>query len=259
MELMEHKQKGECALLTRKHSHTLGLTRYRCIKSWAQGKRKTQQTVAWAWQKAKARMINRKNYHHKQKPALLKRGHPFYVLQIKCLGLWSGDDRRWNDKVGPWDIPSQREACSWRCGDTAAVQRESGDMWVAITLLHRRLPPHPHQHTHTHTRKPALIRARRREPLSLFRHPSVQQYLWRLAHLWHPPCSWSFTFKHLRGSLCCRCKNKPKKKKKVGRTTKKVSSRTRARGSVCQTQAFTVFRLFCRGTTLTSSSLFCII
>lgn len=124
--------------------------------------------------------------------------------------------RRWNDKVGPWDIPSQREACSWRCGDTAAVQRESRDMWVAITLLHRRLPP-PHP---THTHSLALIRAQRREPLSLFRHPSVQQYLWKLAHLWHPPCSWSFTFMHLRGSLCCRCKKRKRKEKLVGQLKK---------------------------------------
>lgn len=54
------------------------------------------------------------------------------------LGVWSRDDERWNDKVGPWDISSQREACSWRCSDTAGFQRESGDVREAITALWRR-------------------------------------------------------------------------------------------------------------------------
>lgn len=60
------------------------------------------------------------------------------------LGLWCCDDEWWNDKVGPWDILSQREACSWRCGDTAVGQRERGDMCAAITVLQRRLPPPYH-------------------------------------------------------------------------------------------------------------------
>lgn len=128
--------------------------------------------------------------HYHREAALIK------CLLIKCapppphvrdtwLGVWSRDDEWWNDKVGPWDISSQREACSWRCRDTAAFQRESGDVREAITAPRRRSARRYQS-------------GERREPLSLLRHLSAQQYLRGLTHLWHPLShSSSFSSRHL--------------------------------------------------------------
>lgn len=198
-------------------------------------------------------------YHHKQKPALLKRGHPFYVLQIKCLGLWSSDDRRWNDKVGPWDIPLSKGSVFLKMRRySRRPKRERRYVSGDNASTQKIAPPPPPTHTHTHTQTRPYQSSETRafvfvptpicSTVSMKTGTPVTSSLLLIFHFQAPP--W-FSLLPVQ--------KQTKKKKKVGRTTKKVSSRTRARGSVCQTQAFTVFRLFCRGTTLTSSSLFYII